>query len=185
MRLRTWSALFAVGGALIVAWPAGAQSSPPAARSAPVNAKSEALVRRYLAAIHFEKLLDTMVAAMLPLMTDGMIKEHPDITPEQRQMIADTVRDTMREKFVPQMLDRMVPIYASTFSEPELEAIVTFYESPAGRAITEKAPSLAPKSAEITRELMPQFQGEIIRRLCAKIDCLAQKPAAPPKPRAS
>jgi hypothetical protein len=62
--------------------------------------------------------------------------------------------------------------------------MVAFYESPVGRAITEKTPSMAPKSAQITRDLMPMMQREIVTRLCAKLDCFGEKPAAP-KPRAS
>ena len=185
MSLRTWGAAF-VAAAVVAVAPAGmAQAAAASPAGAQVNPTSEALVKRYLAAIHFEKLLDTMLGAMLPVMADSMVKEHPEITPQQRQIVIDTVRDTMREKFVPRMIEKMTPIYAETFSQSELQAIVTFYESPAGRAITEKSPSMAPKSAEITRQLMPEMQREVAVRLCAKINCAAPKPAASATPRAS
>ncbi|HEY0435331.1 MAG TPA: DUF2059 domain-containing protein [Phenylobacterium sp.] len=171
---------------LIGPGPLGAQAAaPPAGSSAPAAAtpdpKSVALVRRYLAAIHFEQLLDTMMASIIPVMTEGLTKQYPSMTEQQRSTISDVVRETMREDYTPKMIERMVPIYARTFSQSELEAIVAFYESPAGRAVMDKSPSLAPKSAEVARELLPELQKDVIRRLCAKIDCLGGKPAPPPK----
>ena len=121
MNLRTWVALFAAGGVLITASPGLAQSAPPPSASAPANAKSEALVRRYLVAIRFEKLLDTMMGSILPVIAESAARENPNITADQRQIIVDTVRETMRETFVPQMIDRIVPVYATTFSQSELE----------------------------------------------------------------
>ena len=161
---------------------AQAPAAPPAAA---VNPRAEALVRRYLAAIHFEQLLDTMMGATIPVMTENLSKQYPSLTPEQREQIGAVVRDTMREDFTPKMLAKMVPIYAQTFSESELEAMVAFYESPAGQSIMKKTPSLAPKSAEVARELLPSMQQDVMARLCAKIDCFGGKPQPPPKPRSS
>jgi uncharacterized protein len=161
---------------------AQAPAAPPAAA---VNPKAEALVRRYLAAIHFEQLLDTMMGSMIPLMTDNLSQQYPSLTAEQREEIGVVVRDTMREDFTPKMLARMVPIYAQTFSVSELEAMVAFYESPAGQTIMKKTPGLAPKSAEVARELLPGMQKDVVARLCAKVDCFGGKAQPPPKPRPS
>jgi len=183
--MRRWMVVGLVIGLLGVAAPTAplAQAAaPPAAKS--TSPRSEALVRRYLKAIHFEQLIDTMMGSMLPLMSEQMSRQYPSITPEQRAMISGIVRDAMRESFTPKMIERMTPIYAQTFSESELEAIVTFYESPVGQAVVEKTPSLAPKSAEVARQLMPDIQKEVTTRLCAKIDCLQTAQPAP-KPKAS
>jgi hypothetical protein len=162
---------------------------PPAAASAAtpaVDPRAEALVRRYLAATRFEGTLDTILSAMLPIMSDQMSRQQPELTAQDRQMIVDIVRKVMREKMMPKMIDRMVPIYASTFSVTELQALVDFYESPTGRAITDKVPSLAPKSAEVTRSLMPEMMREavteVITRMCPGGKCDAAKL---PKPAAS
>jgi len=44
---------------------------------------------------------------------------------------------------------------------------------------------IAPKSAEVARALLPEVQQDVVRRLCAKIDCFGGKPAPAPKPRPS
>jgi hypothetical protein len=175
-------ALLMAGALLAGPAPVAAQAAASAtARPAAVSPKAEALVRCYLAAIHFEKLLDAMMGSMIPVMTDSMGKQYPNLTDQQRSEIGAAVRESMREDFTPKMLERMVPIYAQAFSESELEAMVTFYESPAGQSIMQKTPSLAPKSAEVARDLMPEVQKDVMRRLCAKIDCFGGKPAPPPK----
>jgi len=171
---------------LAVALPAAA--APPAPQpvpvaSAPVDPKAETLVRRYLAAIRFERTMDVLQAAMLPVISDQMARQQPGLTAENRQMIVDVVRRVMREKMMPQMIDRMVPIYATTFTVPELEALVTFYEGPTGRSITDKVPSLAPKSAEIARELMPQVISEVIKEVIDGM-CPGGK-CTPPEPKIS
>jgi hypothetical protein len=187
MGLRHWTAAVAVASVALCGSPSWAQSAGPAtppAAGAP-NAKSEALVRRYFAAIKFEALMNTMMASMIPMMTENMAKSQPGLTTDQRALISDTVTGVMRDVMLPKMMDRMVPLYAQTYSQDELEAIVAFYESPAGRAITEKTPSLAPKTTEVLRELMPDMNVELVSRLCAKIDCRGGSKPAAAKPRAS
>lgn len=179
-----------VAAGVMLAAAAPASAAPAASQAvtaapASVDPKAEALVRRYLAAVRFEHTMDSLQAAMLPVISDQMARQQPGLTAENRQMIVDIVRRVMREKMMPQMVDRMVPIYATTFTVPELEALVTFYESPTGRSITEKLPSLAPKSAEITRQLMPQMMSEVIKEVIVGMCPGGKCPAPPPKPTAS
>jgi hypothetical protein len=140
-----------------------------------------ALVRRYLQAIHYEKLIDGMMASMLPVIAESTMRSHPGATAAQQEMVVQVVRETMREKMTPEIIDRLVPIYAATFTEAELQSMVAFYESPTGQAVMAKAPSLAPQAAQIVRSLMPEMQGELARRLCERLKCDAD-PKAQRKP---
>lgn len=141
-----------------------------------------ALVRRYLAAIHYERLMDQIMGAMLPVMVESYAHQHTAVTAQQRQEIAAAVRDVMRDKLTPLIVERMAPIYAAIFSEAELQSIVDFYESPAGRAVIAKTPALAPQAALVMRDLMPEMQAEISKSICERLHCDA---AQPPKPGAS
>src|SRR5690349_11475918 len=74
-------------------------AAAPSAQSAePVTPEKLALVRRYLEAIHYERLADQMLSAMLPVVAESTAREHPNITPEQQQEIVTVVREVMREK---------------------------------------------------------------------------------------
>jgi hypothetical protein len=152
----------------------------PGAVKEPVTPAKLALVRRYLEAIHYENLADQMLSAMLPVLADSTAREHPNLTSEQRQQIVGVVRAVMREKVTPQIMQRMAQVYAETFTEPELRAIVAFYESAAGQAIMAKAPSLAPQAAHVVQDLMPEAQAEVARRVCEELRCDAD-PAPSPK----
>lgn len=145
----------------------------------PVTPAKLALVRRYLEAIHYERLADQMLSAMLPVLADATTRDHPNITADQRQHILGVVREVMREKVTPQIMDRMAQVYAATFTEDELKAIVTFYESAAGQAIMAKAPSLAPQAAQIVQDLMPQARDEVARRVCEQLHCAAEPASTP------
>jgi len=49
---------------------------------------------------------------------------------------------------VRQLVDSMVPIYASHFSQAELEELVRFYETPVGRRLNEVQPLIVQESME-------------------------------------
>jgi hypothetical protein len=185
MIARIFLAAGVAAGALLLTSPALAQTAAPPPAAA-VNPQAEALVRRYLAAIHFERSMDVMQSAMLPVFAEQARREHPEMTAEDQQMLVDIVRQVMRERLMPKMVDRMVPIYAATFTMAELQAMVNFYESPVGRSITDKIPTLAPKSAEVTRALMPEMLGEVLKELLAR-KCPGGRcgAAAPPRAAAS
>jgi uncharacterized protein len=55
-----------------------------------------------------------------------------------------------------------VKAYSETFSEEEIDGILAFYESPAGRAMQAKMPILMPKIMALAQaqagELMPEIQ---------------------------
>jgi len=162
--------LIAASAALALMTPLCVHAATPADRApaaAAANPEAEALVRRYLAAVHFERTMDSMQAAMLPVIAAQTARSN-NLTADDQKMVVDIVRQVMRDKMMPKMIERMVPIYAQTFTLAELQAMVSFYESPTGRAITDKIPTLAPRSAAITRELMPEMMGEVMRQIIAR-----------------
>jgi len=176
--------------AIVAAGPlaAAAQTSPPApvaAAPAAVTPKTEALVRRMMKAMKVENQVDQMLGAMLPVMAEQQFKANPQLTEADRALIVETTRQVMREEFTPKLLARAVPIYAATFNESELEQIVAFYESPPGRSIIEKMPSLGPKIAEAARELMPELAPAMMRAICGKVNCAAPPAGTMPKPKPS
>jgi hypothetical protein len=54
-----------------------------------------------------------------------------------------------------------VALYAATYSEEELDAIITFYKSPAGQAMLDKTPELTRGSIQIVQARMVDFQPKI------------------------
>jgi uncharacterized protein len=61
--------------------------------------------------------------------------------------------------------DRLKPrfskLYEETFTEEELDGTLTFYKSPAGRALLEKMPELMQRSMAVAQEMMADVMPEI------------------------
>jgi hypothetical protein len=64
--------------------------------------------------------------------------------------------DKLRPKFI--------DLYAETFTEEEVEGMVAFYRSPAGKAAIEKMPKLVGQSMAITNEMMKDVLPEMMQR---------------------
>jgi hypothetical protein len=157
--------------------PATSATPPPPAR---VNPKTAALVRRMFKATKIDITMDAMMGSMLPVMVDSMVRQYPNVTAQEKDVILQTGKEALHD-FMAELMERMVPIYAETYSQEELEAIDTFYESPIGQSLITKTPLMAPKTAALTREMLPGLQVQMQARLCEKLDCRAKKPR-PPQP---
>lgn len=81
--------------------------------------------------------------------------------------------------------DRMAQVLAQTFSEQELEAIVAFYESAAGKAFTERRAQLFRENDRVAREAADKMVADAHRLFCVANDCpsltLSIAPVAPAK----
>jgi hypothetical protein len=65
-------------------------------------------------------------------------------------------------------------LYADAFSEEELEGILAFYKSPAGKAMVAKTPSLMQKATVVAQEKMTEAQPEL-RKLIEEFVSETQK----------
>jgi hypothetical protein len=99
----------------------------------------------------------------------------PGATPEQaakaqalQAKIMEAVRKNLSwEKMQPQF----VKLYADTYSDEEIDGMLAFYESPAGRGMVEKMPALMAKTIALTqaqmKDLLPEIQ-RIVQESTAK-----------------
>ena len=164
----------ALAGAVLAAGPSLAQAPAPTdpraapARPAP-SAKSLELVKRIMVATGVESVIDRLIAAMLPTFANA--RELQSLPPESRAIFVSTMREVMRDTFTPKLVAAITPTYAAAFTEDELEAIAMFYEGPIGKKLTQLTPELSKASSEAARELIPEFQAELLRRVCEKVDC--------------
>ncbi len=171
----------AVVAALVLAM-SSAASAPVYAQVSAVqatpSARSVELVRRMLTLAGLDRQFNAMWEGMIPIYENNAAIQK--LSPEQRSVLIGTVREVMTEEFMPKLTEKMVNVYATSFTEQELEAIVAFYETPAGRAALERTPALVQRSMGFARELMPEAQTEVMRRICEKIDCKTGAPKARP-----
>lgn len=159
---------------VLAAGPALAQPGGDAAQG-----RRLALARRYYAAIHFSDTMDAMMKAIIPVMSAQEAQRFPNLSDDQRKLIADTTVQVMHD-LTPQLLEKALPSVATVFSEEELTQMVAFYESPVGQSVVTKSPQLAAQMGPLMRDMLPAIQSEMTTRLCAKLNCPASAPASKP-----
>ncbi len=91
----------------------------------------------------------------------------PGATPEQQAKAKEMTGKIMDLVKARMSWDKMRPQYAKaydeTFSAGEIDGILSFYESPAGRAILQKMPQLLSKTMTIAQSQMAEIMPEIQR----------------------
>jgi hypothetical protein len=104
------------------------------------SAKQLALSRDLVAALGVEATLSKTVTVML----DNLARDAKNKSPQQVTKI-DSYFGTLKGNLAgrtSELIDAIVPIYAEQFSSDELEQIISFYRSPAGKVLLAREPEL-------------------------------------------
>ena len=128
--------------ALMVLTLAAAMTAPPALaqrRPASVDPAKASTIRRLLELTGAARLAMSGMEAMVPAQRAA--------NPQIPAAFWDAFLARARRE-LPQLVDSMVPIYASHFSQAELEQLVRFYESPLGKRLNEVQPLIVQESME-------------------------------------
>ena len=93
---------------------------------------------------------------------------------EDRRMILNLTAELTAD-LVPQMITEMVPVYATTFTEEELTALVGFYDTPQGRSIANKSIQVMPEADRAVMSVVPQLLEKMAGRMCQHYGCSPDK----------
>ena len=146
-------------------------SPPPAAAAATPSPKALALTQRYIAALHVDQSMKPMMLSLIGPMLDEQARANPNLTDEQRKAVRQVVEEFVAGDMMDDIMKRSIPIYATIFSEDELQALVDFYESPRGQSIVAKMPQMGPAMAKLMVEILPEVRAKMSQRICEKLGC--------------
>ena len=167
MRLMiVWMAA-AMAGAALAPSPAQAREAPQAATAAP-SARQMDLTRRYLDLT----MTDQFETAIRQMIVDGaaMDPDTRDLPEDDRRFLADLAADLTTD-LLPQMIEAMIPVYARTFTEAELESMLAFYDTELGRTILEKTMIAMPEANRAAMTVVPQLMDKMAARMCQHYGC--------------
>ncbi len=137
-----------------------------AQQPAPVDAAKAAAIRR---------LLELNGAARLALSgMESMVPAQRAANPQIPAAFWDAFLARAR-RALPQLVDALVPIYASHFNQAELDQLVRFYESPLGKHLSEVQPLILQESMQAGHSW-----GAVIGREVG--ESLARSGVKPPNP---
>ena len=167
MRLKIVFATAALLGAVLMAPAVEAQDGRQSTAAAP-SARQLELTRRYIDLTMTEQFEDSLRQV---IMAQAEIDPNARSLPEaERRFIAELSAELTTD-MIPQMLDAMVPVYARTFTEAELEAMIAFYDSEMGQSIIEKTMTVMPEANAAAMTVMPQLMEKMAARMCQHYGC--------------
>ncbi|MGD0777051.1 MAG: DUF2059 domain-containing protein [Candidatus Solibacter sp.] len=130
-------------------------ASPVRADEASKSAKAEELLQLTQG--------DQMMKMMEPMMKGMLAQADKDIPAEQRAKVGE-----MQEKImalVAVSLNRAKPalakVYTDTYTEEEIDGILAFYKSPAGKAFLQKMPEVMQRSMPVMMQMIGDLQPEM------------------------
>lgn len=166
MSSRILPALVAVG--LLIGSAAGAQAAAPAAPAAASPRKLE-LAHRYMAAMHVDAMMGSMMNTLMPAVLSQLSKGK-EAPPELKAALTAAASESA-QAMVPNLIERMTPVVAETFTEQELQAAVAYYESPLGQSLLAKMPTYMSRMGPAMQAMMPLVAADMEQRFCRKYDC--------------
>lgn len=171
MRFKIACLATVAAGVLLTGAPVLAAEAPQAAVSAP-SARQIELTRRYIELTmtdQFEDAMEEMIADQV-----AMDPTSRDLPSEDRRFISELTAELTTD-MIPQMLEEMVPVYARTFTEAELEALIGFYDSEMGRSIVRKTMESMPEATRAAMAVVPQMLDKMASRICQHYGCTAEE----------
>lgn len=124
----------------------------------------EAKIDRILTLTNASSMIDQMFT-QIRKMTEGITA--PGSSPEQAaeaKQVQQKVQDVVHARLSwDKMRPQYIKIYSETFTDEELDGLLGFYDSPAGRAMIKKTPELIAKSMAIAQAQMVDILPEIQR----------------------
>ena len=112
--------------------------------------------------------METLLGQSVDQMLAMQVQQNPAIAPYQAQM------KTFLNKYMswPSLKDDMAKVYMTEFTEPELNDLSKFYQTPLGKKTVQKMPALMAKGAEMgqkrMQEHLPELQAAIQAEAGAK-----------------
>ncbi len=137
---------------------------PVCALAAPPSLES---IERLFQLAEIDRMMDMMAAQSDQMMRAGMDEalRRNDATPEMRQKAEATrarMSAVMREELsMAKLKPLIVQVYVETFTQEEVDGLIAFYESPAGRAMISKMPIVMNR----TMGLLQQRMGPLMERM--------------------
>lgn len=157
----------------VVTFPAAPGAAQPMEQAAASpSPRRMALARQYLDLLmtdQFEGVIHQMLGTEFE--NDREIQAMPDA--DRRMLLSLTAELTA--DMVPQMITEMVPVYAATFTEEELTALVAFYDTPMGRSIANKSIQVMPEADRAIMSVVPQLLDKMATRMCQHYNCTPEE----------
>jgi uncharacterized protein len=102
-----------------------------------------------------QEMMHQMFTQMRNLSREQMKKRQPDVSEGELARMDRESEDLISHFPLDAMLDDMIPVYQRHFTKSDIDALTTFYSSPAGQKFLHEMPAV---TAEAMKAVYPKIQ---------------------------
>ena len=157
--INRFSRLAAVAVALVAFGPAAHSQQP----SATALATAKELIKETGAATAFNPLIAGVVEQAKLL----YLQQNPALAKDLNE-IAEKIRTDLAPRFA-ELTDEMAKLYATQFTDQELKAILVFYQSPVGKKLLAKQPTVLDSSMKFAQTWANALSDQVIAQMRAEL----------------
>lgn len=105
-----------------------------------------------------QEMMHQMFTQMRSLSREQMKKRQPDVSEDELARMDRESEELIKHFPLDSMLDDMIPVYQRHFTKSDIDALTTFYSSPAGQKFLHEMPAV---TAEAMKAVYPKIQAEV------------------------
>jgi hypothetical protein len=151
--------LAVVAGALVAFGPAAHSQQPSAA--------SMAAAKELVSSTGAASVFDPLIAGVVEQAKLLFLQQNPALGKDLNEISAKLRTDLLPRKA--ELNDEMARLYATSFTEPELKAILTFYQSPVGKKLLVQQPTVVDTSMKYAQEWANKLSDQVIATMRAEL----------------
>jgi len=135
----------------------------PAAHSQKPSAAAMATAKELVAATGATSIFNPLIAGVVEQAKLLFLQQNPALSKDLTE-IANKLRADLAPRFV-ELSDEMAELYAKHFTEPELKAILVFYQSPAGKKLLAQQPDVIDSSMKFAQDWANKLSDQVIAKM--------------------
>ncbi len=126
--------------------------------------------------------LDAMKQQMKDAATETFSDKVPNPTPEQLKSVNYIVDDVFTEISLDDLIKDLVPVYQRHLTRSDMNALITFYSSPAGQKILREQPAMIKESMQVAGTNQQKRMEELLAKLEVRMHQLIEQEQSKPGP---
>ena len=135
----------------------------PAAHSQQPSAAAMATARQLIAATDATTVFNPLIAGVVEQAKLLFLQQNPSLAKDLNE-IAAKLRTDLAPRFG-ELNEEMAKLYATSFTEQELKAILVFYESPAGKKLLAQQPTVVDASMKFAQDWANKLSDQVIAKM--------------------
>ncbi len=135
----------------------------PVAHSQQPSAAAMATARQLIAATDATTVFNPLIAGVVEQAKLLFLQQNPGLAKDLNE-IAAKLRTDLAPRFG-ELNEEMAKLYATSFTEQELKAILVFYESPAGKKLLAQQPTVVDASMKFAQDWANKLSDQVIAKM--------------------